>query len=401
MEGILIHLLNTGSRYNINYKLKHKKITDSVNKFLGTDLERLSHGDNIEKIFKKLNPKELQNFLTDIIKYLIRSKKIKAENKLFEKYFMIAIDMTQTHKLNKNILQSGEKIKGLSFQKSNGKIVYSRKVVEAKLLLFNKLSLPIMTEFISNKDEKEFEKQDCELTAAYRLMDKLKKQYPKLEICLLLDGLYPNETIFQKCKEYHWKYIMTLKEGKIPTLYQKFREFKKIGYCKEKKKQITIDTHQRFKFTEIKYLDYDINCIQIKEYVDFEGLKYHNLFITNIKVTEDNFYNIGKAGRLRWKIEHAFNKQKNLLFNLKHIYSKNENASKCYHILLQIADLIFQFMSYTFNLEGDNLLYQEFGSLIEFLAEIYISFRCDIAEKEKFGHMKHLILMEPNKKKIS
>jgi hypothetical protein len=258
-----------------------------------------------------------------------------------------------------------------------------------------------MTEFVRNDDEKEFDKQDCELKAAYRLMDNLKKTYPKLKICLLLDGLYPNETVFQKCKEYHWKYIITLKEGKIPTLYQKFIEFKKIGYYKEKKKQITFDTHQRFKFTTIKHSDYLLTCIQIKEYVKFEGLKYYNLFITNLDVTEDNFYKIGRAGRLRWKIEHAFNKQKNLLFQLKHIYSKNENASKCYHILLQISDLIFQFMAYTYNLEGDNLLYQEFGSLIEFLAEIYISFRCDIAEKEKFGHMKHLILMEPSKKKIS
>ncbi len=178
VEAVLMHIFNAKSRHNANFKLRKKKIVKAVNKFLKTNLDNLSHGDNIEKIFKKLSVKELQDFLADIIINLIRSKKINPANMLFGEYYMIAIDMTQTQKFATNKL-NGKTIRGLSFQTNNGKTIYSRKVVEAKLLLFNKLSLPVMTEFISNDDSvnDEFKKQDCELKAAYRLIDKLKKNF--------------------------------------------------------------------------------------------------------------------------------------------------------------------------------------------------------------------------------
>jgi len=179
MEAILMHIFQARSRHNANFKLRNKKrIIKSVNKFLNTDLDNFSHGDNIEKIFKKLSVEELRNFLADIIINLIRSKKINSKNKLFEEYYMIAIDMTQTQKFKTNQL-NGKKIKGLSFQTTNGKTTYSRKVVEAKMLLFNKLILPVMSEFVSNDDSvnDEFKKQDCELKAAYRLIDRLKKNF--------------------------------------------------------------------------------------------------------------------------------------------------------------------------------------------------------------------------------
>jgi len=399
MEGILMHLLSVGSKNNLNYRLQDEKIIKSVNKFLGTELNQFSKSDNLEKIYKKISVQEMKDFLSNIIQYLIKSKKIKKKNLLLNEYYMIGIDMTQTHKLNTNKLQSGKEIKGLLFQKSNGKKIYSRKVVEAKLLLFNGLSIPLMSEFVRNDDsvDGKFIKQDCELNAAYRLIDNIKKEYPRLKICLLLDGLYPNETIFKKCKKNNWKYIITLKEKKIPTLYKNFIEFKRLENYEEKKKQITFNINQRYKFVKLKYLEFDLTCIQVKEYKN-KKTEYFNLFITNLDVEKDNVYKISSGGRLRWKIEHSFNKQKNLLFNLKHVYSKNENASQCYHILLQIADLIFQFMSYTLTSNGENILYDVFGSLIEFLHEIYVSFREKIGNIEKYFLVKHLILKAPKKK---
>lgn len=394
-----MHLLSVGSKNNLNYRLQDEKIIKSVNKFLGTELNQFSKSDNLEKIYKKISVQEMKDFLSNIIQYLIKSKKIKKKNLLLNEYYMIGIDMTQTHKLNTNKLQSGKEIKGLLFQKSNGKKIYSRKVVEAKLLLFNGLSIPLMSEFVRNDDsvDGKFIKQDCELNAAYRLIDNIKKEYPRLKICLLLDGLYPNETIFKKCKKNNWKYIITLKEKKIPTLYKNFIEFKRLENYEEKKKQITFNINQRYKFVKLKYLEFDLTCIQVKEYKN-KKTEYFNLFITNLDVEKDNVYKISSGGRLRWKIEHSFNKQKNLLFNLKHVYSKNENASQCYHILLQIADLIFQFMSYTLTSNGENILYDVFGSLIEFLHEIYVSFREKIGNIEKYFLVKHLILKAPKKK---
>ncbi|KAI4446751.1 hypothetical protein C823_001269 [Eubacterium plexicaudatum ASF492] len=50
-----------------------------------------------------------------------------------------------------------------------------------------------MTEFVENTGGEEAEKQDCELKACYRLMERLKKEFPKLPVCLCADSLYACE----------------------------------------------------------------------------------------------------------------------------------------------------------------------------------------------------------------
>ena len=67
-------------------------------------------------------------------------------------------------------------------------------------------------EFIENTDEHgkprssddEFKKQDCELKAFYRLAASLKEHYPRLPICLLLDGLYCNQNVLSICEKNQW-----------------------------------------------------------------------------------------------------------------------------------------------------------------------------------------------------
>ena len=100
-------------------------------------------------------------------------------------------------------------------------------VVEAKLILGKGMALSIGTEFIENQGE-EVDVQDCELNAFHRLVEKLKKDFPQLEICLLLDGLYANKRIFEVCQRNRWKYIITFKEGSMPATYEEYESLKKI-----------------------------------------------------------------------------------------------------------------------------------------------------------------------------
>ncbi len=401
LEAILLFLFQSKSRHNGNYKFrKNKKIIKHVNNYLKTNAVDMTHVDNIEKIFKKLSVENLDNLLQDIIKKLIRSKKINSEKfLLLDEYYMIAIDMTTTQKFNSNN-RNGKIMSELLFQKVNekGEKVYYRRVVEAKLILRNKLTITVMSEFVRNEDtaDGEYVKQDCELKAAYRLMDRLKCAFKRLNICLLLDGLYPNETVFQKCEDYNWKYIMTLKEDKLPKLYNRFKDLRKVKCYEEKKKIISKKIYQRLKLmNNLSYRDFKINIFEVREYVEQKGLKYKNLFITNIEITKGNVALIAEGGRLRWKQEHSFHKQKNLYFNMTHIYSIDENASQCWHIILQIADLIFQFMAYSYNYDGKNILYEMFKSILGFLQEIYNSFREEPAKKDEKFDKKQLILLAP------
>ncbi|MFO7952891.1 MAG: hypothetical protein R6U91_08855, partial [Bacillota bacterium] len=63
-------------------------------------------------------------------------------------------------------------------------------------ILSNGMVLPLLSEFLENSPELEAIenaeqwKQDCELKGFYRLAERLKKEFPKLNLTLLLDGLY-------------------------------------------------------------------------------------------------------------------------------------------------------------------------------------------------------------------
>ena len=99
-----------------------------------------------------------------------------------------------------------------------GKVTYFHNVLEAKLLFSNGFSISLGSEWIENPDE--YEKQDCELKAFERLAEKLKKWYPRLPICIVADGLYPNQTFFNVCKDNQWHFIVTFKEGNLPTVWE-------------------------------------------------------------------------------------------------------------------------------------------------------------------------------------
>lgn len=59
---------------------------------------------------------------------------------------------------------------------------YCHKVLEAKLLLSDRIVVSLDTEFIEN--EEDISKQVCEITAAKRLLEHLVKDYPRLLVCI-------------------------------------------------------------------------------------------------------------------------------------------------------------------------------------------------------------------------
>ncbi|MDE6852500.1 MAG: hypothetical protein K2J67_08425 [Lachnospiraceae bacterium] len=66
-------------------------------------------------------------------------------------------------------------------------------------------------------------------------------------------------------------------------------------------------------------------------------------WISNIELTKRNLEEMITATRGRWKIENeGFNNQKNGIYRIEHINSRNSNAMKNHYLLTQIADIIMQ-----------------------------------------------------------
>ena len=65
--------------------------------------------------------------------------------------------------------------------------------------------------------------------------------------------------------------------------------------------------------------------------------------MTNFKITQRNLEELILAGRRRWKIENeGFNNQKNGIYKIEHLNSRNTNAMKNHYLLTQIADILMQ-----------------------------------------------------------
>lgn len=86
---------------------------------------------------------------------------------------------------------------------------YYHKVLEAKTVLGERLTLSLDTEFIENEDENVSSKQDCEIDASKRLLERLKKDYSRLAVCIQGDALYATGTVMGTCWGNGWEYILT------------------------------------------------------------------------------------------------------------------------------------------------------------------------------------------------
>lgn len=228
---------------------------------------------------------------------------------------------------------------------------YFHHVLEAKLIAQNGFSISLGTQWIENANE-QFDKQDCEINAFKRLASQLKKDYPRLPLCIIADGLYPNEPFFNICQSNGWAFLCTFKDGNLPTLRQEIDELK--PYNRDHQKKVNYREGERQTSEQhawINQLDYrgiEVNWVQCVE-------KQHNAdgdllgetrfeYLSSEAITDETVMEIVKAGRLRQKIENeGFNAQKNLGYNLEHKYSRTSlRASKNYYQCLQIAHMINQ-----------------------------------------------------------
>jgi hypothetical protein len=225
-------------------------------------------------------------------------------------------------------------------------------VLEAKLVTSSGLAISLATEFIENLPGRDFEKQDCEQKAFSRLAAKIKQYFPRLPICILADGLYPNKNVFSICRQCNWGFIITLKDGNLKTFHQEVELLKGI----QKEREVyradkTTRTKLKYKYlNDIEYEGHNYSwvwCEETKTWVsDKQEETQRFVYITNIKQTADIVVSTANGGRLRWKIENeGFNTQKNLGYELEHKFSRvSYTALQNYYQLLQIAHMINQFV---------------------------------------------------------
>lgn len=308
-------------------------------------LEEMPHYDTLNYYLERLSPECLSDLRKKMVTSLIRGKQFN-RNRVQGKYWRIILDGTGLFCFKErhcaNCLCTTRKME-------DGKTIklYYHKVLEAKIVLSSNVVISIGTEFIENEKE-DVEKQDCELNAAKRLLARIKKDYPRLPILLQGDALYAVEPIMKLCREkYHWEYLFTQKDTRQKQVNEGY-EWIKSGEC-DRQKGLCQEKGIGFFANHVEEVAGKREVMNVFEYEyekkDKDG-KLHTIrfqWVTSLELTKRNLEEMIYAGRGRWKIENeGFNNQKNGLYRIEHLNSRNSNAMKNHYLLTQISDILMQ-----------------------------------------------------------
>lgn len=294
---------------------------------------RLPHLDTVDAVLRALEPEELGKLNANLVAHLI-SQKVWDKHKLLDRYYRVVVDATGIFSV-----PEGHCKHCLHKTSKNGGKTYFHNVLEAKLITPNGFAISLATEWIENTGE--YDKQDCELKAFKRIAKTIKKLFPRLPICIHADGLYPNKGFFDICKKIDWRFIVTLKNASLKSLWEEIDlELLTSKYRAEVK---NVKVEQTFRWlNNLTYQTHDLSWIECVETKADVTTRF--VVVSDLSIDEKNVKIISTSGRMRFKIENeGFNTQKNGGFELQHKYSRVSNkAMKNYYALLQIAHLFHQ-----------------------------------------------------------
>lgn len=332
--GILLFLFRLGARRRLRFDLGSPAGVANLNGLAGTEMGEIPHPDTLAYFMKGLPPDELAELGHGMVEELLRSRALE-QARLGGRYYTVAADGTGLcffrerhceHCLTKEL---------------HGRTVYYHNVLEMKLVTPNGFAFSIATEFIQNTDGAT--KQDCELAAFYRLIPRFRKRFPMLQVCLLLDGLFLNQNVMRLLKTHRLHYIITFKEGSLPTAYSEFHALHKMVPNQSLRRHADSRDNAFRWLNGLVHEDLTFNALECVETVPRKNPTTF-FWATDLAVSEKNVVTLSQnGGRCRWKIENqGFNAQKNGGYNLEHAYSRDENTAKNFYFLLQIAHLLAQ-----------------------------------------------------------
>jgi len=365
LYGLLSSLYQMTSRRQMNREMSRPAFWTALSDFF-PELDSLPHADTLARLLADIDPIELEHAHIKLLNRFIRNKKF--HRYLINKAYPIAVDGTQKLVRNGNYWEE-EWLKRHAGKKDNKKVQRYVYVLEANLVFHNGMTLPVMSDFLfyeANKDkdtENEKEKQDCELRAFQRLAKRLKEHFPRLPIILLLDGLYANGPVMALCQQYHWQFMIVLKDKSLSTVWDEVEGLKPLQ-PQNNETRLWKGRYQHFYWVDHILYEYSSNghqaitvhvvvCEEEWDEVDQETgeivrQKSRHAWLSNEKITHKNVHERCNLGaRYRWGIEDSMNTEKRRGYCYEHVFSHDWNGMRCFHALMRIAHLMNELVQRT------------------------------------------------------
>src|SRR5713226_9739304 len=304
-------------------------------------IERVPCDTHMREILDPVSPKWLRPVFTRVFRQLQRGKALE------EMMFLDGHCLLEHNNKGYFSSQTIHCASCLHKVHRNGSITYYHQMLGAAIIHPDRREvIPLMPEPIVKQDGTE--KNDCERNAAKRFIATLRQDHPHLKFIITEDSLSSNALHIETLHDYGCHYILGVKEGDHAYLFKQVQAAEHAGrvidYERSDREAAVV---HRFRFVN----DVPLNASRADVRVNF--IEYweigphqvqHFSWVTDLRVSKRNVYQLMRAGRARWKIENeTFNTLKNQGYNFEHNYGHGEqNLSVVFATLMMLAFLVDQ-----------------------------------------------------------
>jgi len=342
-EIIATFVSRTGSRHGYDQKRQSGEAAWNLGQLCGQSAEdprfagqpTVTCSDNAAHHASRVAPELVAQIPVLMFRELLERRTFD-DARLFDRWYLLVVDGSVKEKCRAGFAQGGKS----STNDARYRYVLQLSVVGPEATLF-----PLLHEEMDVHNP-ETEKEDCELKSFARLSQRLKKEFPKLPICLVADALYCCQAVIVACQLFDWKYILTLKEGRQPTTWDetiRLLPLNKANRLRRLLGQGGPEGRQDFRWVENVMLgEHQTNVILQGEITTAPSAtlyayatNFSNLTPQRVRVV------VNHGGRERHLIEDTFNTQKNNGIGLEHVFCANATASKNYYTMMQVAQILW------------------------------------------------------------
>ena len=304
-------------------------------------IERVPCDTHMREILDPISPKWLRPVFTSVFRQLQRGKALEAMVFL-EGHYLLALDGTGY--FSSTTIHCASCLHKVH---RNGSVTYSHQMLGAAIIHPDvREVIPLMPEAIGQHDGTD--KNDCERNAAKRFVAKLRKDHPHLKFIVTEDSLSSNAPHIETLQAHDLRYLLGVKEGDHAFLFNQVQAAERAGHVTYyERHDRAAGVSQRFRFVNNVPLnasraDVRVNFIEYWEVGP--GKVQHFSWVTDLRVSQRNVYQLMRGGRARWKIENeTFNTLKNQGYNFEHNYGHGtHNLSVVFATVMMLAFLVDQ-----------------------------------------------------------
>ena len=305
-------------------------------------IDQIPSDTQMREILDPLEPDLLRPVFNDVFRQLQRGKAL--ESFVFhDGCYLLALDGTGYFSSNKVHCDSCLEKKN----KQTGEITYQHQMLGAAIVHPDcKEVVPLAPEPIQKQDGTT--KNDCERNAAKRLLRKIRREHPRLNLLVVEDALASNAPHIRDLVDLRMHFLLGVKPGDHEFLFDRVTEAFEQGRVTTiswKEDDVTYEiafTH-KLPLNESNQ-DLLVNFLQYAEYGEDGHRRKYFTWITDLTITPDNAHHLVRGGRARWKIENeTFNTLKNQGYHFEHNYGHGkQNLSVVFAMLMMLAFLVDQ-----------------------------------------------------------